>query len=527
MEIKGNLNGRINIIISLIALAGAYIWVISYHLICGERMLDSDMSSEMILADILNKEHSVTGITRSWLYSTEIHIFEMQWFYRLGLSLFPNNWHYARTFGMALALFMYAMIIIFVFYAIGYAEAGIWAAAFSILPGGSWYFWQTIYGGYYLAHQLMTLFPLALVLLLVRENLRSKKIICFVLLMLVSLASGIKGIKLLMTFYMPLCVTAIIVFFLAGKLQWKTVKRLNLMLISIIATISAVIGYIINSKVLAKIYSFESFSAMTIGVKSYFDLLRDYIWSFGYAEGKILMSPQGIAAMCGVVFGIIVLVSGVRLVIRIADLPEEIAVLTVFCTASIVTITFVFSYVAREGGIQYYQILVPLGYFLVVMEIATERTVFQYSKLCLMLMALVLVLCASAGTVYNEDHEPYHVYRAHTQLKPVVDMLVEQGYTDGVSMFWTSNIITELSNGKIDMWTINLDFPGEWFPWLQRSDHIGREPEGRYFYLYDFTFDDVYLDDKILMGAQYVHDHPTPKPLELIYADGNYVVYGN
>ena len=69
-------------------------------------MVDSDLSAEVMLADLLQKEGAV--ISKSWIYSTEISVFQMQWFYRLGLIFFPDNWHLARSIGLALALALYA-----------------------------------------------------------------------------------------------------------------------------------------------------------------------------------------------------------------------------------------------------------------------------------------------------------------------------------------------------------------------------------------------------------------------------------
>ena len=89
----------------------------------------------MILADLLNREGSV--ISHNWFYSTELKVVNLQWFYRLGLLLFPDDWHLARTFGMAIALALYAAAMLFFVKCAGLGRpASGWSARCS-WPSGS------------------------------------------------------------------------------------------------------------------------------------------------------------------------------------------------------------------------------------------------------------------------------------------------------------------------------------------------------------------------------------------------------
>ena len=53
------------------------------------------MASEMVLADLLNKEGKI--ISTNWYYSTEIRIIGQFLFYKPLLKLFPYNWYLVRT----------------------------------------------------------------------------------------------------------------------------------------------------------------------------------------------------------------------------------------------------------------------------------------------------------------------------------------------------------------------------------------------------------------------------------------------
>ena len=98
----------------------------------------------------------------------------------------------------------------------------------------------------------------------------------------------------------------------------------------------------------------------------------------------------------------------------------------------------------------------------------------------------------------------------HFSMNEVVDWVEEQGYTEGISTFWQGNIAIELSDGKIDMWTIcNFDQLSI-SRWLQVKSHE-QFPEGRVFLLLTNDEYDLFADD--------MEDY-------VVYRQGDYVVFG-
>ena len=143
-------------------MAAAYLTDLWYQLVPGRWIVDSDLASEMILADLLNREGSV--ISHNWFYSTELKVVNLQWFYRLGLLLFPDDWHLARTFGMAIALALYAAAMLFFVKCAGLGRPGLWMVGTLLWPFGQHYLVYAIYGGYYLVYTFFYMLVLALVL---------------------------------------------------------------------------------------------------------------------------------------------------------------------------------------------------------------------------------------------------------------------------------------------------------------------------------------------------------------------------
>lgn len=56
-------------------------------------LLDSDMSSEMVLAQLLAKENA--ALSTHWYYSTELRVLNTQLLYAFFFKL-SNNWHWIR-----------------------------------------------------------------------------------------------------------------------------------------------------------------------------------------------------------------------------------------------------------------------------------------------------------------------------------------------------------------------------------------------------------------------------------------------
>lgn len=126
-------------------MAAAYLFDLWYQLVPGKWIVDSDLASEMILSDLLNKEGSI--ISHNWFYSTELKVVNLQWFYRLGLLLFPDDWHLARAFGMAVTLALYAACMLFFVKCARLGRPGLWMVGTLLWPFGQHYLVYAIYGG--------------------------------------------------------------------------------------------------------------------------------------------------------------------------------------------------------------------------------------------------------------------------------------------------------------------------------------------------------------------------------------------
>lgn len=132
-----------------IILAFSYTLSVSFLIFKGRTSLDSDMASEMILADMLNQEGRM--ISDNWYASTGFPIFTVHPFLQFGLKLFPNDWNMARALGMAIMLALLAGVYFLLAHAMdtSLSRKIIFSSAV-LCPFGFWYMNLVTFGGYYL-----------------------------------------------------------------------------------------------------------------------------------------------------------------------------------------------------------------------------------------------------------------------------------------------------------------------------------------------------------------------------------------
>ena len=507
-------------------------WSIAYQLVRGQAMLDSDMSSEMVYANALNHEHSIIGLSRNWLYSTELDFFDIAWIFRIGLLLSPQNWHLARTISMAIAMILISYGVWLVFYSVNMRELGIWAAAFTVFPGGGWYFWQNIYGGFYLSYIFIILYSIALSILAVRDLNTNRSKVYVLLLLLLGFCGGIKGVRAIMLYYIPSILAAGVVMFINirtkkrgnANISWKAIicdKPCIFFGLSFLTCLSSLLGYILNVICLSQIYKYDHYDETKVAGGSFLEQLRYFIWNYGFADGKSFMSIWGIASICGVIFGVFVIISGVVLITDMKRFCVEQQWLVSLSVICILFCVFIFSYV-ENGAINYYQPLIPLGYFLLLIEAYTEDFVFERSRFIILNIVIAVLLFISIATVHNETDGPCHEYRAQSEEFNDIVTWLRGGYKEGISQFWTANLITELSDGEIEMWIIDTFDSDKMYEYLQKADHLENYPSGRYFVLFEKKAGE---DGDFLEGyiQNFLEKHPG---LTEIYNDEEYVVYG-
>lgn len=483
-------------------------------------MVDSDMASEMMLSNFLNQEGRI--ISKIWYYSTEIRVVSVQWVYRFTLLLFPNDWHMARTVGMAIMLALFAGLMLLLSHSIGLGRFGVWMTGALIWPYGRIYLVYAIYGGHYLVYTFLYVVSLTLILFSLAA-IKKKCVWMNVAACVVAMLSGMNGVKTLMVFQAPFVLAALAVLVIAlntsGEKNWRGALQVcsqetRLAIGALTTTMAGFVGYIINSKILAKMYSFKSFSGVSwnrFGVDWTLDrVLMDFFHLFGYQDGVGVFHFSGIASGVGLLVGVWLFFCIVRLVWRYKQLNVAERLVVLLMIAMLAVCSMAYTYFGDYC--QYFWLTcMPVAIAVMMIEIKTEDLHLPGAR---SMLTLVLAGAITLCSLNNVRQEIEHPTLAHVGLDKVANWLVENGYKEGYATFWNGSAMVEMTSGKLDVWMPgdlnNVSIEG----WLQPDYHLTRYPE------HPFVLVDTETNGAPEENGLIRNGHGTE-----VYNDGRYVVY--
>ncbi len=481
----------------------AYLWQLRFQILYGRAILDSDLAGEMVLANLLNKEHSI--ISKEWYYSTELRVFESQWFYRIGLLISPNNWHVARVIATMLMLAIFAALVIITARMLGLGKYGTWAAAILLCPCGRFWFVYALYGTYYLIYSYFSLLTVIGVAGIAKSEkvISPKNIIFLVLGAFAGMASGLNGIKQFILFFVPLLITTFLILVISVIEKKDSIKsekdvpvvckkEMRIFLSSLLFSCFNLAGYLINSKIFTKIYSYSEFGMTTWsaeGKDRLYNLFIDYVSLFGYEKGFKVLSVKGLLSGAGLVLGFLAVIVLIYLFrkFKVLNLPERFILLINICTLGFCSLVFCFIELYQNYYWLYQEYYwLPLRTFAIFAILITIRLIVKESGIRLKYLPIVcavlaagLVTAVSKNTLLNAVENP----QVHCGYEEAADFLVENGLTKGYAMLWSSNVLRELSSGKIETWNIASPDAYVLHKWLQEKSHLETMPEGKVFFI--------------------------------------------
>ncbi len=492
---------------SYIMLAILYIFIVVFFGLKGKLLINSDVSSEMILAQLLNEKGGF--LTQEWHYSSELRVLNTQIIYKFGLLLSPNNWHVARTISVAIFLLILIVGACYLMWTVGHKDLGPWLAIACILPLGLWYGWNVVFDSYYVPHIAISLFSLGLFIRTNSNIGKKEKNITLVLLLLLSLLAGLGGVRQLMICYAPLFVSALCLFL--KKIEASERKENLYLFISATAVlILAGLGYIINFKIFQNRYAFLSFRYSTwsdFSLQSIIDCISEYIMLFGWRGGLEVLSLDGLANVFCFLFGALSAGLAIWLLLKWREYTKQECLLIGFFSFAFIIQILVFSHLFNYNE-SYWVPTLPFAFAVILLYIKTRWS--RIASTLLIAIYVVGLLICSKVTIES----PYFEGMPNSvAIQPAAEWIIEKGYTQGYGAFWSSNILTELSDGKIEMWTVNnFDEFSTQYDSLQKMSHYTEKPKGKVFFIIDWPVYDSNEELKARLGDR------------LLYQDGAYVI---
>ncbi len=472
--------------IFLVIVFTALIVYLSAHVV---DLLDSDMSSEMVLAKELARSGKL--LTDAWHYSTEIRVVNTQLFYGV-FFLFLNDWQLVRILGTVL---LYLALLGSYYFLCKKLRMELFfpvTAAIMLLPLSSSYFYILLYGAYYIPRISMMFLLLGILLSSGRKSAsKAARWLDWFLIAAIPLALGLEGPRMILILFIPLAVLVCLeglLFFIKGKATFA--KRFDALkqsdygaffIKSFIACLIALVGYIINTSVLSKRYTFEHTTL-------------ELHFSLGNIKSTIFNQIQSIGfndITFGISFIIWTVVGALCLVYLFSKKPKTIeSKRFIYFTLVAWACYSLFSCLFPIGLVSWHFVPIAILFipcFILVVRDLGMKPVLRY--IAFAGVGLCVLAVAVQGYSSFEEWPNRKNVRTNQEFASITTVLENEQFDSGYATFWNANILTELSDGKIDMWSLN-EFSGDTakkpdvFQWLQLSAHDKALPQEKTFVIW-------------------------------------------
>ncbi|OLA11136.1 MAG: hypothetical protein BHV90_00330 [Clostridiales bacterium 42_27] len=461
------------------------------------KLLDSDMSSEMVLGQLLAQNNEL--MTTKFYYSTEMRVLSIQLVFALCFKLF-RDWHVIRMVVMVCLWVILIVAYYFLCRAMECRKYFLLTALLLFAPVSSCYFEFMLVAACYIPYVAIAFAALALNEVYFKAQPDRKKF-WLVVSVLLALVAGLGGPREIIALYAPLGLAA------AAELAWERnneTKRVGA---------SALIGYALNMLVLARIYTFSTWGSLGFmladGAR-----IKEIFYSFLtlYGAAKEIAGSTFLFVLSA---AWIVLTIGCIVYAYTHKVSEGYRRLAGFVSAGYVVYILLYLLTDMPFNERYGLLNTVLSVPLFAVALKEVR-VKEHVKKAVTTVFLAAVAAGCVLLLVRMDGVDETLGK-----RVIADKMVAEGYENGYATFWNGNVMTELSGGKIQMWVwrdATLDQHGpdvdEIYPWLQLTSHDTERPTGKVF---------------VLFSREEFGNNPWKQnlqPEDVIYESEEYVVLG-
>lgn len=468
-------------------------------------IINSDMSAELVLGNELAKTHRI--FTTQWYYSTEVRIFYTQ-IVSMILFMFISSWKLVRT--ITNLIFMIGLLAAYLF-AMRPLQmkrcAEYLSSLFLFIPFSMEYLGIVHIGNSYMPHFIVVFVGIGLWLRLMKKF----KVAWLVIFLVLCFYAGLCGIRYLTILAFPMILAAVLKSVL--KNQWDDIK------VPAMGAIACMIGAVVNLKIFPMFISVGGNNSLQIsdlagnGFIGGIDyLLVSILRLFGYRDLEPLGSANGLASIAAIVMMVVFFIVIFTLVGRYSKLNGEKQTVLLMFLMSMFTNTFIFMFVAGTFVPRFYMPTLILLAPCVAMYMDEKEVVnqmFHRFVIAFLIIAMnISGFAASTFCVTTTMNDPF---------KKVVGYLEEEGLTFGVTTFWNTGVINELSNGKIECVNVKDENLQELYGWLTFKKYQNPQMWN------NLTCDWIF----VLLDCGMYEEHQNSEMIqdgELVYDDAGYVV---
>lgn len=513
-----------------VLLGGVLLMLLVLNIVCQDNWLDSDMAAEMMFSKLLAEENHIFA-TPDWYYSTEFRFLYTQLV--MGpLFRITDNWHMIRAITN---IVFYVLMLVSYFYMMKPLKVSkglkVLTAVLLLLPFSETMMTHMQMGNTYLSHVIILFFFFGMFIRLAekREYKRVQKCILLLCYMALALVCGVSGVRYLLAMQCPLVIAAFLYLLRSGEFQklrkecslqellagssWKPVvtsRAAAYLGYSLLGALGSVAGYGVNVLYVSRHYVFQTYDAtnfISIYQGVLFERLQNAIGCllmlFGYIPDKGFLSLRGVISL------IAFLLLGMMIYFTVKSYQEEKEIrffLAMFVMVAFVLNVFIFVFTTSTMVPRYY-----LTIFIFVLPLIAFYFEAKRPELDKLFVAVLLVGCLALST--GKTVLSFVTSDKNESRRPVAQFLAGEGYDFGFATYTNGNIVTELTDGEVEIANIGDPEYLEYFKWSTPKKY----------------YEEGYHDGEtfLLLTAEEYAQYAGAQAVrrgENIYDDGSYVV---
>ncbi len=491
--------------------------------LCQQNWLDSDMAAEMRFSKLLAEEGRLFA-TPNWYYSTEFRVLYTQLI--MGpLFRILDDWQVIRTITNMLS---YGILVWSYLYCVKPLKlgrvTGVVSSLILLLPFSETVMTHVHMGNTYIAHMVIIFLVLGMFQRLMQGGKTGRQgVVLLILYLILAAICGISGVRYLLVLQCPLLLTAFVRLFGAQNVanfrmnpDRATLKQVfateegSGFLYALLGIFGSVAGYAMNALVISKSISFQDYGVTNfIAIEEgFFDRIQ-YAFGcmmlmLGYIPDRSVLSLRGVISVSVFIMLFLIALCTVKSLKRTKGNRHFIAV---FFTVNFLLNVFIFVFTSSTMVPRYFLPLFALVPAVLGVYVKEEER--KFDRLAVTVLLAVCLLLGTAKTVMSLATNDRNAYK-----EGAARFLEENGYNFGFATYWNANIITEMTDGKVEVAHIDDPVSMEFFRWSSPVKYYeGNYREGEVFLL-------VSVDEKAQWAGCGAYNNGREA-----YIDGSYSVF--
>ena len=450
-------------------------------------LIDSDMTSELILSKMLVDEHQLF-LTPHWFYSTELRVLNTQIVYSFFFRLF-DDWRLVRI----CSLLVFHLLIIassFYFYYQLFSDrcpamkklTSVFGALSIILPFSHEYFYIVTFGAFYIPHIVFSILTIGAFFNFDKGKQRGIQqlfSICWVILL--AFLTGLGGLRQIVITYLPL-VLALSGMFLFDLISRSLVEknRWKQFIIALVLLFCSGVGFLINKLYLSQHFIFSQWDNIHFTPFNWWrlgEIINDLLLTFGYRQDGLNLST--LFCNCLAIALLFLSILAVASAIRWRS-NYRYHLLACFVMAAGLVYVGIYTLTDMPYAPRYVFPLIIFCWPLIILFLDSfiKNIKFYWVKIVFVCLGFAFLLLR--GFL---EFKALRFEVRYGEINDITSYLLTTDYRVGYGDFWPANIVVELTNGLIDFYawddyTQNID---DLYHWLQPIAHTQMPPSGKVF----------------------------------------------